>query len=122
MVRSGFGSEARAEVRVRRLLLTLMLAVACTLLSLFANRVVYRLTEPCSPGATCAAPVREAGWPLAFSLQAVAGQEEATARVDPAQLGWQTAPFAVNVLLYGLLLLLLGRMLPSQKRTEARFS
>ncbi len=107
-------------MRVRRLLLTLMLAVACTLLSLFASRVVYRLTEPCSPGATCAAPVREAGWPLAFSLQAVAGQEEATARVDPAQLGWQTAPFAVNVLLYGLLLLLLGSMLPSSKRIETR--
>lgn len=107
-------------MKVRRLLLTLMLAVACTLLSLFASRVVYRLTEPCPPGATCAAPVREAGWPLAFSLQAVAG--ETTARVDPAQLGWQTAPFAVNVLLYGLFLLLVGRMLPSPKRTEARFS
>lgn len=53
-----------------------LLALGCTLLSQFDSRTTYLPTQPCSPGATCAAPVLEAGWPLPWIRTALHPADE----------------------------------------------
>ncbi|MBB6018097.1 hypothetical protein [Deinococcus radiopugnans] len=84
-----------------------LLALVCTVLSQFYVRTTYVLTQPCPPGATCAAPVREAGWPLPWIRTALHPADEplnltAHGLTPPVAL-------ALDLVFYGVLIVLIGQ-------------
>ena len=95
-----------------------LLALVCTVLSQFYSQTTYLPTQPCSPGVTCAAPVREAGWPLPWIRTAVHPADEplnfASAGLKP-----QVALIA-DLVFYSVLIALLGQVFKAAGRWKTR--
>lgn len=86
-----------------------VLAAVCTLLSQFYSQTTYWPTQPCSPGATCAAAVLEAGWPLPWIRTAL---RPADGPLDLVSAGPSPqAALIADFLFYSLLIALMGQVL-----------
>lgn len=89
------------NLRLGRAAAVCLLALACTLLSQFSTRTTFVAVEPCSPGATCAAPVQEAGWPLPWIRT-----RTALSPAEPLEVLWAAIP--ADMAFYSLLIVLIG--------------
>ncbi|MDV6373516.1 hypothetical protein [Deinococcus arenicola] len=95
-----------------------VLALICTLLSQFHSQTTYVPTQPCSPGATCAAAVRESGWPLPWIRVAVSPADEP---LDLAFSGLNPkVALLADLAFYSLLFVLIGQVLRTTERWRTR--
>lgn len=99
------------NLRLGRSAAVCLLALICTLLSQFSTSTTFVAVEPCSPGATCAAPVQKAGWPLPWIRTALSPAE-------PSDVLWAAIP--ADMAFYSLLIVLIGYVYRVARRQTRR--